>query len=173
VSPPGSIPGAVAGSTQPAPLGPSELVAEARRYVRAGDPTAADGSWARVAAYLARQALEETLQQLWLSGPEFAGVERSSCRSQLTCLRQLAVQHEAESVGSPESALAAAPWISAVAATEAGWTWRSLCRACHVHPYELPPTAAELSEWIDAVERFVAGARPVLTASGSSTGARA
>jgi hypothetical protein len=29
--------------------------------------------------------------------------------------------------------------------------WETLSRACHVHAYELDPTADELRSWIDAV----------------------
>jgi len=31
-----------------------------------------------------------------------------------------------------------------------------LSSACHYHPYELAPTAAELTGWIDDVEALVA-----------------
>ena len=39
-------------------------------------------------------------------------------------------------------------------------TWRSewagLSRACHQHPYELPPTSSELLGWLATVEALVA-----------------
>ena len=35
--------------------------------------------------------------------------------------------------------------------------WGALSRACHHHPYELAPTAGELSGWIEAVEAFANG----------------
>jgi hypothetical protein len=33
--------------------------------------------------------------------------------------------------------------------------WRGLSRACHHQAYELPPTAEELSRWLEAVECLV------------------
>jgi hypothetical protein len=32
--------------------------------------------------------------------------------------------------------------------------WHALSSACHQHPYELAPTAAELNDWISVVQRF-------------------
>ena len=40
-------------------------------------------------------------------------------------------------------------------------TWGALSRACHHHPYELAPTAAELARWIEVVEEF--GRQPAKT----------
>jgi hypothetical protein len=36
-------------------------------------------------------------------------------------------------------------------ASRAGHAWSALRRACHHHPYELAPTAAELSSWFAVV----------------------
>ena len=33
--------------------------------------------------------------------------------------------------------------------------WQGLSQACHHQVYELPPTAAELARWLDAVERLL------------------
>ncbi|MGE3345732.1 MAG: hypothetical protein AB7L71_20095, partial [Vicinamibacterales bacterium] len=40
-------------------------------------------------------------------------------------------------------------------AEELAYDWAALSRACHQHPYELPPTFEELSQWMTTVERFV------------------
>ena len=40
-------------------------------------------------------------------------------------------------------------------AERASYAWAGLSRACHQHPYELPPTATELLGWIEAVEQLV------------------
>lgn len=52
-------------------------------------------------------------------------------RAQLLCLRELADETTAE---------------------RASHAWWALSRACHHHPYELSPTAAELSGWIASVK---------------------
>jgi hypothetical protein len=40
-------------------------------------------------------------------------------------------------------------------AGRAAHAWSALTRACHHHPYELPPTAEELNRWFDAVEAVI------------------
>jgi hypothetical protein len=35
-------------------------------------------------------------------------------------------------------------------ARDASYTWAALSSACHYHQYDLAPTAAELSRWIDS-----------------------
>jgi hypothetical protein len=54
------------------------------------------------------------------------GLERASMRCQLLCLPIVLTDRE-------------------LAGT----------RACHHHPYELPPTAEELARWLDAVEAVI------------------
>jgi hypothetical protein len=39
-------------------------------------------------------------------------------------------------------------------AEELSYDWAALSRACHQHPYELPPTSEELHQWIANVERL-------------------
>lgn len=39
----------------------------------------------------------------------------------------------------------------AALAARAGHAWSALRRACHHHPYELAPTAGELSSWFAVV----------------------
>ena len=40
-------------------------------------------------------------------------------------------------------------------AREISYVWAALSNACHHHPYDLAPTAAELSGWMSAVARLV------------------
>ena len=46
-------------------------------------------------------------------------------------------------------------------AQRVSYAWAGLSGACHQHPYELPPTSAELLGWLGTVEELVAdiGAR--------------
>ena len=105
--------------------------AEARGLVeRSGDATA--GLWPRAAAALARQALELALRELWLR--RAPGVVECSMRAQLLCLGEYLRDEE-------------------LAAT-AQQAWDALSRACHHHPYELPPAAGDLRHWIGEVERL-------------------
>jgi hypothetical protein len=108
---------------------PSGLLTAARDLLRYSDPATA-GMWPRAASYLARQALEQSLEEFWQH--RAPGVERASVRAQLLCLRSYADEEIAES---------------------AAHVWHALSRACHHHPYELAPTGQELSNWITDVER--------------------
>jgi hypothetical protein len=85
--------------------------------------------WPRASAFLARQALETSLDEFWTS--RAPGLEACSAKAQLLCAREYL----------PESL-----------AHSAYETWALLSRACHHHPYELAPTAAELRGWIEAVD---------------------
>jgi hypothetical protein len=40
-------------------------------------------------------------------------------------------------------------------AGRAAHAWDGLTQACHHHPYELPPTAEELSRWLNAVHAMI------------------
>ena len=40
-------------------------------------------------------------------------------------------------------------------AARTGHAWSALSRACHHHPYELGPTAAELQSWFSMVSELV------------------
>jgi hypothetical protein len=91
------------------------------------------GLWPRATAVLARQALERGLTEALSSKVE--GIQRAPIRAQLLCLRIL----------TDDTAMA----------DEVNVAWWALSRACHHLSYELPPTAAELREWIDVVDRFV------------------
>lgn len=108
------------------------LIRAARELITRPDIGPA-GVWPRAAAFLARQALEEALDELWLGN--MPGVEMASRASQLACL----------SYASADRELADGVRIA----------WSALSRACHHHPYELAPTAGELDHWITQVERLV------------------
>lgn len=112
---------------------PGELLEAASGLLRRADPATA-GLWPRVSALLALQALETSLGRLWRRHAlEFRS---GSMRTQLICLRSY--------LG--DAALAA----------RAGHTWSALRRACHHHPYELAPTAGELSSWFAVVGELAA-----------------
>lgn len=91
------------------------------------------GVWPRAAALLGRRALEEALDLLWIG--RVPGMEAASTRAQLIALRWY--------VSDP--ALAA----------DVAYAWAALSRACHHHPYELGPTAAELGAHLRAAERLL------------------
>jgi hypothetical protein len=103
------------------------------RYLLDHGSAATAGVWPRASALLARHALEQLLEEYWsLAAPSL--VATRNVRAQLIALRGYA----------PVSASA-----SPVSAAYAG-----LCRGCHHHPYELPPTRAELDWLIGTVEQF-------------------
>jgi len=106
----------------------------ARDLLRRADPSTA-GLWPRAAALLVRQALEEAVDDYWRARQ--LPLDSLPTQAQLVCLRMM-------------SSDLARP----VQLHEA---WGALSRACHHHPYELAPTAAELSAWIGVVEEFAEG----------------
>jgi hypothetical protein len=91
------------------------------------------GSWPRAAALLARQALEQGLDDLW--GALSPRIREASRHAQLLCLGEFLRDEEL------------------VSGTR--YAWHGLSRACHHQVYELSPTEAELSTWLDAVDRLV------------------
>ena len=95
------------------------------------------GVWPRAAAVLGRQALEQALVERGLAGPD--ADDRVTIRTQLLCL--------ADSLGDP------------LLAGDASFAWWSLTRACHHHPYDLPPNGAELARTLDVVARVIAARR--------------
>jgi hypothetical protein len=112
---------------------PAELLATARNLIRRPDAGAA-GVWPRTAAFLARQALEAAVDAQWAAARETSGLGRATMRSQLICLPSYA---------------------DAAVARQLAFTYAALSAACHFHPYELAPTAAELSRWIADVEQLL------------------
>ena len=113
---------------------PADLLAAASELIARADATTA-GVWPRTSALLARQALEQAVAQLWEARPDTAGLASRPMRSQLTCLPFYLDEEIAEQVA---------------------YTWAALSSACHYHPYELAPTAAELARWIADVARLLA-----------------
>jgi hypothetical protein len=92
------------------------------------------GLWARSAALLGRQALEMSIDDYWAA----RNIPLTSCPTlqQLICLREYV--HDSQLAGRVHHA------------------WNALSRACHHHPYELPPSAAELDGWLQSVESWIA-----------------
>ena len=109
----------------------ADLLAHARALIER--PQGSEGVWPRAAALLTRQVLEEALDRLWMA--IHPGVANASRATQLTCLGLMIT--DAGLVADVRSA------------------WASLSRACHHHHYELGPTAAELSRWIEQTKRLV------------------
>lgn len=113
-------------------LSHAEVVTAARNLMERTDPSTA-GLWPRATALLARQALESALDDFWkVRAP---GMAQCSMKAQLLCLPHYLGDEEL--------------------AERASYAWAGLSRACHQHPYELPPTSAELLGWLGTVEELV------------------
>ena len=110
-------------------MSPADLLGQAQRIVKESRP---DGLSSRMAAFLARQALEEIIERRCehLGAP--AG--RANTRSQLVVLRALDTEQ---------------------AADDAAIAWHRLSAACHVHAFELQPSAAEIDYLCSVVERLM------------------
>jgi hypothetical protein len=122
---------------------PQELLAAARVLMQRPDASAA-GIWPRAAALLARQAIEAAMEELWAAKRQAAGLSGSTMRSQVLCLTA---------------------YLDRGTASRAAYLLAALSQACHYHPYELAPTAAELLGWLDETAQIVtrmeeAGAAP-------------
>ena len=111
---------------------PAELLAMARQLLGRASPETA-GLWPRAAALLGRQALELSLDGYW-AGRRIA-LESCPTLQQLICLREYL--DDADLAGRVHHA------------------WNALSRACHHHPYDLPPSAGELQAWLETVERWL------------------
>jgi hypothetical protein len=116
---------------------PSGLLDAARTLCRRSD-AGTIGLWPRAAALVARQAVEAALAAYWDSRGTGA-IVTCPMRTQLICFAEL------------EGAELAGPVAAA---------WAALSAACHVHPYELAPTASELLAWMEDVQLFC-GSAPV------------
>jgi hypothetical protein len=114
-------------------LTPAELLAEARSLISRPDASMA-GVWPRTAAFLARQAIEEAVNARWAASSATYPMLNASMWSRLACLPA---------------------YISGPGARQAIFAYAALSGACHYHPYELAPTAAELTGWIADVEALV------------------
>jgi hypothetical protein len=107
---------------------PEATLAAARRLLDRKDAKTA-GLWPRAAALLARQALEQGIEAYWRKRE--VALDRLSTRPQLICL---------------------SPYLgNKDLAGRAAHAWSSLTRACHHHPYDLPPGHAELENWLASV----------------------
>jgi hypothetical protein len=95
-------------------------------------PTA--GIWPRAAALLARQAIEVAMEEMWASKRQAAELSGSTMRSQVLCLTA---------------------YLDRGTASRAAYLLAALSQACHYHPYELAPTAAELVGWLDETGQIV------------------
>jgi hypothetical protein len=93
-----------------------------------------DGIWPRAAALLARQALETAMAELWAANRQAIGLSAATLRSQELCLTA---------------------YLDPSTASRAAYLLAALSRACHYHPYELPPTAAELTRRLDQAAQVV------------------
>lgn len=109
-----------------------DILASAKRLL---DRASADtrGLWPRAAVLLERQALEVALKTYWSA--KAPGVEECSTRAQFLCLGTYLNDEPV--------------------ARRAHQVWAALSRAAHFHPYELPPTRAELLTWHDTVLELV------------------
>ena len=106
----------------------SQLLAAARGAL--GEKAVLWGtSWSRAAAFLARQALETAVAELWVG--ELTGLLACSFFDQLLCMPTF--------------------MRDADVASQARHTWSALSRACHAHPYELAPTLEEVRTLLDSV----------------------
>jgi hypothetical protein len=112
---------------------PADLLDEARELMARTDSVTA-GIWPRTSALLTRQALEQAVRSRWAALPDTAGLAFASMRSQLICLPC---------------------YLDVATAEQVAYVWAALSGACHYHPYELAPTAAELTGWIGDVERLI------------------
>ena len=104
------------------------MLAAARRLLDRKDARTA-GIWPRAAALLARQALEHGIEEFWRS--KGVALDTLATRPQLICLPRYLGNREL--------------------AGRAAHAWASLTRACHHHPYDLPPGHAELGNWLTSV----------------------
>lgn len=113
---------------------PTELLIAARELIARPDASTA-GVWPRTAAFLARQALEEAVNARWAADPITEQMQGATMWSKLACLPAYMDQKVARQVA---------------------FAYAALTNACHYHPYELAPTAAELTGWISDVEDLAA-----------------
>ncbi len=116
---------------------PADLL-NAAREVLERPALARVGGWPRAVALLTRQAIEKALDEFWEASPATAGMHDCTMKTQLTCLPT---------------------YLEPRLAREVGYVWAALSSACHYHPYDLAPTAAELDGWIKAVATLIANIR--------------
>ena len=112
---------------------PADILAAAGRLLERPDAKTAP-IWPRAAALLARQALEQGLDQFWRGkGLKLDGL---ATKPQLICLPAYLADREL--------------------AAKANDAWSNLTRACHHHPYELGVSQEELKTWLETVATTLA-----------------
>jgi len=126
---------------------PDELL-DAARDLMQRPGASLDGIWPRAAALLVRQALEAAMAELWAAHRQTAGLSAATMRSQELCLH---------------------PYLDPATASRITYLLPALSRVCHYHPYELAPTAAELTGWLDQVAQTLTQIQGVSTAPASQT----
>ncbi|MGH3244731.1 MAG: hypothetical protein ACRDOI_00735 [Trebonia sp.] len=112
---------------------PAELLAGARTLIARPD-AATTGVWPHAAALLTRQALEDAVNARWARDEADLPMKRASMRSRLIALPF---------------------YLDGATARQMTFVNAALTGACHYHPYELAPTAVELTRWIDDVDALV------------------
>lgn len=123
---PNAATGPTAGPLRNAPLLAAEWLL-ARPHARGG------AGWARSVVLLARQALEDAIDEFWTR--RAPGMEHASGRSRLVSLRFY--------IDDP------------TLARLAEHTWCTLSDATHHHAYDLAPTGVELRSWLDTVADII------------------
>ena len=132
----------------------TEVVTAARNLMERTDPATA-GLWPRATALLARQALEGALDDFWRR--HSPGMELCSMRAQLLCLPYFLPTFAKATVGKQDPrTLRPQDLREGHLAERVSYAWAGLSGACHQHPYELPPTSAELMGWLGTVNELVA-----------------
>ncbi|MGV9803613.1 hypothetical protein ACWDTP_36760 [Mycobacterium sp. NPDC003449] len=110
------------------------LLGQAQRVLNA--PGAVEGLSSRLAAFLARQALEEIIDQRCAALNVHAAW--ANARSKLVVLKSL---------------------DTADAADRAALAWNRLSVACHVHAFEMQPSTAEIEHLCGVVASLVPAGR--------------
>lgn len=110
---------------------PADLLAAARKALT--DKGGWGPAWARAAALLARQALEDAVRRSWKGLA--AGLVDCPMTTQLICLPYYLSDEEM--------------------ARRTRQCWNELSTACHAHPYELEPALPELQGWIAEIETLL------------------
>jgi hypothetical protein len=111
---------------------PSQILSLAQHLLARPDARTA-GLWPRATALLARQALEQALDDHWHQ--RGLALHTASTRCQLICLQQYL----------PDPHLAG----------RVHHAWSSLSQACHHHPYDLAPSFEELTALLATVSDLV------------------
>lgn len=109
----------------------TELIDESRSMLDA-PPSPHPGLWERAAILLARQALEEALDDFWRArSPD---LRHASMRAQLLCLGPLMNNHHD--------------------AAQVAQLWGALSDACHFNALQPTPSAAQVHAWLADTRRL-------------------